>query len=330
MKTYMILGGNGVFGVQLARYLLVNDPQARIVSVGRNPEKHRAYTLCRGVDDSRYEYHQIHMAFEPERLSKLIDAQKPEYIINFAALADGYSWSNSWRYFETNAVALAKVVEPLVNKSPWLKKWVQIGSSEVYGNVAAPATEEMAIKPSSPYSASKAAGDLYLLALAQAQNFQADLIRPSNAYGPGQQLHRIIPRTILSILNGKKLPLQGGGLARKSFIHTDDLSRSIIIMAEKAPKGSVYNAGPKDSISMKDLVQRICDRMRVSFDKVVDMAPDRIGQDAQYLIDSTKIERDFDWKPTVDLNTGLDDVIAWVKEYVDFLKTEPMNFTFRG
>src|SRR5262249_6029826 len=158
-------------------------PEAYVICVGRNSEKPPAFSLHRGIDDSRYEYHQIHVAYEPERLMDLFDSKRPEIIVNIAAQGEGAaSWKHSWRFFETNAVALARMVEPLIGAAPWLRKWVQVGSSEVYGSVTVPATEESPLRASSPYSASKAAADLYLLAVCRTRNFPMNIIRPSNAY----------------------------------------------------------------------------------------------------------------------------------------------------
>lgn len=326
----MILGGNGVFGVQMTRYLLLHVPEAYVICVGRNPEKPPAFSLHRGIDDSRYEYHQIHIVYEPERLMDLLDAKRPGVIVNIAAQGEGAaSWRYSWRYFETNAVALARIVEPLIGV-PWLEKWIQMGSSEVYGSVMKPATEDSPIRSSSPYSASKAAADLYLLSVSRSRNFPMNILRPSNAYGPGQQLHRIIPKTIMCALLGQKLPLQGGGEARKSYIHTDDLSRAIYLIAEKAVSGTVYNVGPKQSIPIRILVEMVCQKVGVPFSDVVQIAPDRIGQDAQYLLDSSRIASDLGWQPVIDLDQGLDDVIAWAKRYLDFLKSQPTGYVFRA
>lgn len=326
----MVLGGNGVFGVQLVRYLLLKAPDVYVIAVGRNPEKPPAFSLHRGIDDSRYEYHQIHIAYEPERLIELLKAKQPSVVVNIAAQGEGAaSWKSSWRYFETNAVALAKVVEPLIG-APWLKKWLQVGSSEVYGSVTAPASEEAPIRPSSPYSASKAAADLYLLSVARSQNFPVNIIRPSNAYGPGQQLHRIIPKAVLCALLGHKLPLQGGGTARKSYIHTDDLSRAIYWIAEKGHLGKVYNAGPKESTAIRTLVEIICEKTSVPFNQLVDLAPDRLGQDAQYLLDSSLIAKDLGWKPEIPLQDGINDVVIWAREHLEYLKKQPTNFTLRA
>ena len=330
MTTYMILGGNGVFGVQMTRYLLLHVPEAYVICVGRNSEKPAAFSLHRGIDDSRYEYHQIHVAYEPERLMELLDSKRPDIIINIAAQGEGAaSWKYSWRFFETNAVALAKIVEPLIGV-PWLRKWVQMGSSEVYGSVDAPATEESPLRASSPYSASKAAADLYLLSISRTRKFPMNIIRPSNAYGPGQQLHRVIPRAVLCAFSGRKLPLQGGGVARKSYIHTDDLSRAIFLISEKAPAGKIYNAGPKESVAIRTLVEKIAEKTGVAFHDLAEVVPDRIGQDAQYLLDSSLIAAELGWQPKTDLDEGISDVVEWVRKHLNFLKQQPAEFIFRA
>ena len=330
MRTYCVLGGNGVFGVHMVSYLLRNVPDAHVIAVGRNPEKPPVFSLHRGIADDRYEYHQIHVGFEPERLLELFEAKKPGVIVNIAAQGEGAaSWKHSWRFYDTNATALARVVEPLVGAS-WLRKWVQIGSSEVYGSVTTPSTEDAPVRPSSPYSVSKAAADMHLTVMHRVRGFPMNVLRPSNAYGSGQQLHRIVPKTVLCALFGRKLPLQGGGVAKKSYIHTHDLSHAIYLLAEKAPAGEIYNAGPPDSTAIRTLVEMVCAKLGVPFDSVVDMAPDRMGQDAQYLLDSGKIRRELGWEPKVGLSEGLDETIAWALKYREELKALPTDFTLRA
>jgi dTDP-glucose 4,6-dehydratase len=242
MKTYVILGGGGSFGVHTALYLLANADARKVICVGRNPEKPGPFSLNVGQGDARYAYHQIHLVHEQDRLFELFDAEKPEVIISYAAQGEGaVSWKKSWRFFETNCVALVKMSEDLM-KRDYLERFIQIGTSELYGSVDFPAREDTPLQPTSPYAASKAAFDMYLLSVARVQGFRMNIIRPSNAYCPGQLLHRVIPRAVLCGLTGQKLPLQGGGRAKKSYIHARDLARAILMVAEKAPLGTVYNA----------------------------------------------------------------------------------------
>ena len=124
------------------------------------------------------------------------------------------SWKHSWRFFETNSMALARLAEELM-KRDWLERFIQIGTSEMYGSVDHATKEDEPIKPSSPYAASKVAFDLYLVSVSRFLKFPMNIIRPSNAYCPGQLLHRVIPKAVWCGLTGHRLPLHGGGRARR-------------------------------------------------------------------------------------------------------------------
>ena len=328
MKTYVILGGNGVFGVHLIMYLLRNHPDIRVIAVGRKPEKIRPFSLHLGIDDERYEYHEIHIANHPDRVSDLIRDREAEVVVNFAAHAEvASSWKVPFHYYETNVVALSKILKNLEGKS-WLRKWVQIGSSEVYGAVERPAAEDAPLRPSTPYALSKMTADLHLEALHQGIGFPMNIIRPSNTYGPGQQLFRIIPRTALCALLGRKLPLQGGGKAVKSYMHAQDLASAIYLIAERAPEGRLYNAGPGEGVTIRRLVEVVCEKTGEPFDKVVEVVPDRMMQDSQYLLDSSRITEDLGWQPTIGLEEGVEETVGWVREHLDVLKDLPTEFRF--
>ena len=330
MKTYVILGGNGVFGVQAAFYLLENANPKKVICVGRNPEKPEAFTLNVGRGDPRYVYHQIHVVYEQDRLFEMFDAERPEVIINFAAQGEGAaSWSKFWRFYETNSVALAKMTEELLHRD-YLERWIQIGTSELYGSCDFPAKEETPIQPTSPYAASKAAADMHLLSIARVLKFPMNIIRPSNAYAPGQLLHRVIPKAVLCGLIGEKLPLHGGGRARKSYIHARDLGRAIHLVSEKAPLGTVYNAGPPEPTSIRDLVAKVAEGMNIPFDQLCEVSGERLGQDSQYWLDSSAIKREVGWEPTIGLEEGIKEMVDWGKKYVDYLKTVPTGYVLRA
>lgn len=327
----MILGGNGVFGVHLTQYLLRTEPDAHVICVGRNPEKPRAFSLHRGIDDARYEYHLIHMVFEADRLLELLRQRQPQFVISFAALAADVasSWRYSTRYYETNTVALARLADALVDAS-WLKRWVQIGSSEIYGSVAGAVDENAPLNPTTPYAVSKAAGDLHLRAIHRVRGFPMNILWPSNAYGPGQQVYRIIPKTILASLLDRKIPLQGGGRAVKSYIHAQDLARAIWVVMHKAAPGECYNLGPERGTAIRDLVELIVRKLGRDFDDVVEMAPDRLGQDAQYLLDSSKIRSQLGWQPLISLDDGIDDTIRWARQFLDDLAPLSTDVVFQA
>jgi dTDP-glucose 4,6-dehydratase len=121
----------------------------------------------------------------------------------------------------------------------------------------------------------------------------------------------------------RQLPLQGGGKAVKSYLHATDLSRAIYLTAHKADVGQCYTVGPDNGISIRDLVYKIIQKLDKNPDNVVKITADRLGQDAAYLIDSTKIKTDLGWKQEISLDAGLDTVIDWVKDNLEEL--EPLS-----
>jgi len=328
-KTYVILGGNGPFGVHTALYLLAHADPKKVICVGRNPQKPAAFSLRVGEGDPRYAYQQIHLVYEQDRLLELCDAEKPEVIVNFAALAHASSWRRAWRFYETNLMALVRITEALVGR-PYLKRWIQIGSSELYGSVDAPAKEDAPLLPSSPYAVSKAAGDMHLLSMIKVLKFPMNILRPSNAYGPGQQLYRVIPRAVLCGLTGQRLPLHGGGQARKSYIHARDLGRAIHLVSERAPLGTVYNVGPAEPVAIRDLVELVAEAMDMPFDQLCEVSEDRVGEDAQYWIDSSAIRHDVGWEPTISHREGIQEMIEWGKTYLEDLRAAPTEYVLHA
>jgi dTDP-glucose 4,6-dehydratase len=329
MKSYIILGGGGVFGVHTALYLLEHADARKVICVGRNPVKPAPFSLNVGAGDPRYEYHQIHIVHEQDRLFELFDRERPEVIISFAAQGEGaVSWKKSWRFFDTNGTALVKMSEELMSR-PYLQRFIQIGTSELYGSVEHAAKEDDPIRPTSPYAASKAAFDLYLMSVASVLKFPMNIIRPSNAYAPGQQLHRVIPRAVLCGLTGQKLPLQGGGRAEKSYIHARDLARAIHLVAEQAPLGRVYNAGPAQPTSIRALVEKTAAALQMPFEQLCEITPDRLGQDSRYWLDSGAIKRDVGWEPEISLEDGLGEMVAWGRTYLSALRGMSTDYVLR-
>jgi dTDP-glucose 4,6-dehydratase len=330
MTSYVILGGNGVFGVHAAFCLLAQDDTRRVICVGRNPEKSEPFTLRLGHGDPRYSYQQIHIVFEQDRLFELLDREQPEVIVNFAAQGEGAaSWKYSWRYFDTNATALARITEELMQRK-YLKRWIQIGTSELYGTVSRPARESDPILPTSPYAASKAAGDMHLISIAKTMKFPMNIIRPSNAYAPGQQLHRIIPRAVVCGLSGQKLPLHGGGVSKKSYMHARDLGRAIHLVAAKAELGKVYNVGPSEPVAIRELVELVAGTIGLKLEQLCEMAKPRFGEDWVYWLDSSAIAKDLGWCPETTLADGIREMVSWGRKYIGELASLPQTYTFHA
>ena len=329
-KRYAVLGGGGSFGIHTSKYLLEQSDAERVIGVGRNPARPEPFTLNVGKGDKRYSYHAYHVTHEIDLLLELLDKEKPQVIVNYAAQGEGaVSWKHSWRFFETNSMALARLAEELM-KRPYLERFIQIGTSEMYGSVEHATKEDEPIKPTSPYAASKVAFDMYLMSVHKFLKFPMNIIRPSNAYCPGQLLHRVIPKAVVCGLTGRKLPLQGGGRAEKSYIHARDLARAIHMVAEKAPLGTIYNVGPLKPTSIRTLVEIIAKVMGLPFEQVCQVTEDRLGQDSRYWLDSSAIKRDLGWEPKISLEEGIKEMVEWGKTYLDQLRDWPMDYTLRA
>lgn len=328
-KKYAILGGGGSFGIHAAMYLLDHANPEKVIGIGRNPLRSEPFSL--NIDKcENYEYHARHVTYEFDLLMELLDQEKPDVIINFAAQGEGAaSWKHSWRFFETNSMALARLAEEL-SKRDWMERFIQIGTSEMYGSVDHATKEDEPIKPTSPYAASKVAFDMYLESIHKFQKFPMNIIRPSNAYCPGQLLHRIIPKTIICGLKGEKLPLHGGGKAEKSYIHARDLGRAIHMVSENAPLGKIYNCGPENPTSIREVVERTAKALGVAFEDVCQMSEDRLGQDSRYWLDSSAIRHDLDWTPQIGWDEGLAEMVEWGRKYFEELKDVPTGYTLRG
>jgi dTDP-glucose 4,6-dehydratase len=226
-------------------------------------------------------------------------------------------------------MALARLVESLMSRD-YLERFIQIGTSELYGSVSFAAKEDTPMQPSSPYAASKAAFDMYLVSVNRVLKFPMNIIRPSNAYCPGQLLHRVIPKAVVCGLTKKKMPLHGGGRAEKSYIHARDLARAIHLVANGAPLGTTYNAGPPQPISIRALVETVAQVMGLRFEELCEVTGDRLGQDARYWLDSSAIKRDVGWEAEIGLEDGIREMVDWGKRYIDQLKNWPMDYVMRA
>jgi dTDP-glucose 4,6-dehydratase len=314
----------------MAKYLLDHDLADRLICIGRNPKKPEVYSLGVGASDSRYKYYQAHMLHEPDILMRIFDHEQPECIINFAALAYATSWTDSYRYYDTNVVALAKLTE-LIRDREYFKHWMQIGSSEVYGPaVNEPSKETDAPNPTSPYAVSKLAGDLHLKTYFDSIQFPMNIIRPSNAYAPGQQLYRVMPRAAYCALKGITFPLEGGGIAQKSFLHARDMADAIYKILSLAPLGEIYNAGTKSSTSIRRIVELIANGADVEFSSFANITEGRKTEDSRYLLDNTKIANELDWRPSTTLEEGITEIVSWVKKYLSQLENMSQTYELRS
>jgi dTDP-glucose 4,6-dehydratase len=281
-------------------------------------------------DHQNFNFHQLDLNQDLHKIVDLIHAEKPEYVFNFAAQSMvGESWQNPDHWFMTNAVSTVKLHDAL-RKLDFLKRYVHISTPEVYGSCEGFVKEDFPFNPSTPYAVSRAAADMSLRTFRAAYDFPVVTTRAANVYGPGQQLYRIIPRTILFILLGKKIELHGGGSSTRSFIHMRDVSDATWKIAQHGVNGDTYHISTDEVISIRDLVAKICTKLGANFEDHVEIVGVRLGKDSAYHLDSTKARTELGWADQIKLDAGIDECISWVKGNLETLRNEPMNYIHKA
>lgn len=328
--TVAVLGANSFSGQDFVD-LLLDDPRYRVVGISRSPERSPLFLKYRArADLSRYVYHPLDMNRQFDELAQVLDAERPAAIVNFAAQSEvAPSWDHPEHWFETNTVALAKLVNHL-RRQNYLQRYVHISSPEVYGTCTGRVTEDAPLNPSTPYAASKAAADLLLATYRKQFEFPVMWVRATNVYGAGQQLFKIIPRSAIYALTGRTIELHGGGRAVKSYIHIRDVSRGELAILERGELGHIYHLSPDAGSSVHDIVAKVCGLVGVDFAVAVKTVDERPGQDAAYVIDSTRARTQFGWRPTIKLDEGLKDVVEWVRSNLDEIRHLPLNYEHRA
>ncbi|MFH1229711.1 MAG: NAD-dependent epimerase/dehydratase family protein, partial [Candidatus Aenigmatarchaeota archaeon] len=222
MSKVAVIGSNSFSGSHFVDFLLSNT-QHTVIGTSRSPEPKDIYLPYRKNRNlKRFRFHRFDLNEDIAALLAFLDKEQPEIIVNYAAQNEvGPSWENPVHWYRTNALAVVALTHHLKDKK-YLKRYVQISSPEIYGTCQGNVYENAPYNPSTPYAASKAAGDMFIQTLIKSLNFPATIIRSTNVYGPGQKLFKIIPKAIISIKTGRKIPLDGGGKAIKSYIHIRD------------------------------------------------------------------------------------------------------------
>jgi dTDP-glucose 4,6-dehydratase len=216
-----------------------------------------------------------------------------------------------------------------LRKLDFLEKYVHVSTPEVYGSTDGLVAENFEFAPSTPYAVSRAACDLHLLTFYEAYGFPVVFTRAANVYGPGQQLHRIIPRVMLFAKTGRRLQLHGGGHSIRSFVHIEDVAEATRMIAIDGTPGSAYHVSTTSTLSIRDLVDQICQMTGVPFDDLVEVTPDRLGKDEAYLLDTTRLRDDLGWSDSIDLRQGLAETLRWLEENLSLLEQLPYDYRHR-
>lgn len=323
--TCLVLGSNAFSGASFVDYLL--EQGYPVIGCSRSAEAHPAFLPYKWAKrPGEFHFHRYDLNSDLDALMDLIHLKKPAYVVNFAAQSMvAESWKNPDHWFTTNVVSTVRFHDRL-RQCSFLKRYVHVTTPEVYGSTSGLIDEHAPFNPSTPYAVSRAAGDMSLKTFFSAYNFPVVFTRAANVFGPGQQLYRIIPRTILFIKLGQKLQLHGGGHSERSFIHIRDVADATLrIMCDGTP-GETYHISTSRIVSVRALVAMICERMGVKFEDCVEIVGERLGKDAAYLLDSSKLRSQLGWQDKITLEHGIDETIAWVEKYFDDIKNEPFDY----
>jgi dTDP-glucose 4,6-dehydratase len=327
-RCVLVIGSNSFTGSHFVNYVL-DKTDANVVGISRSSEYNSVFLpyRYRKAVSGRFHFEQIDINRDFDEFIRLCEVVCPEIVVNYAAqgeVRNSWRWPEQW--YETNCLGVVRVAEFLKDRE-YLKKYVAVSTPEVYGTTGEQIKEGHTYHPSTPYAASKLAGDLHLLVLHKRYGFPVVFTRAANLYGIHQQLYRIIPRATIYMKLGRKLELHGRGQAERAFIHARDVADLTWRAIEKGKNGETYHLAPDDGLrNIASIVRTICNRMNVPFEKAVDLVDENYGQDARFSMDNGKVKRELGWTQRVQFEDGVDETIRWIEENWTFLRQQPLDY----
>lgn len=326
---YLVLGSNSFSGATFCDYLAERGHD--VIATSRSQEPHVAmlpYKWAKREGQVRFE--RIDINHDLDALDALLRREKPTHIVNFAAQSMvAESWENPDHWMMTNVVSTVRLHERL-RRYDGLERYVHVTTPEAYGSTEGWVREDHHYAPSTPYAVSRAASDMSLQAYFANYGFPVVFTRAANVYGPGQQLYRIIPRTIVSAMGGAKLRLDGGGKSVRVFIHMRDVSDATMKVAESGRLGECYHISGYELVSIRELVEMIIETLGKSFEDCVEIGPERPGKDTAYTLDSFKIRSELAWRDTIGLQQGISDVIQWAERFRSDMTDLPTRYVHKS
>ena len=320
--NFLIIGSNSFSGSHFIDYLL--KKKHRTFGVSRSKEINSIFLpYKKNTNKKLFKFYKCNLNSSRgiKLIINLIKKKKINYIVNFAAQAMvAESWKFPIDYYNTNILSQAKLHLKLLNIKN-IKKFVQVSTPEVYGDNKGIINENSNYNPSTPYAVSRAACDLHLMNLFKNYRFPVVFTRAANVYGPGQQIYRIVPKTIMSSLGNKNMFLHGGGISQRSFIYITDVAEATYNICLKGDCGEIYHISGNHVIKIKNLVRKIFKLTKNIYSKFVRISKDRPGKDQLYYLNNMKLIKKFKCKPKINLDQGLYNTISWIKENYKYLSS---------
>ena len=307
----LVTGGLGFIGSNFIRYLLDKYSDVEVINVdamlyGSNPNN-----LKDIKGDERCEFVKGRID-DYELMSKLV--RDVDAIVNFAAETHvDRSISNPQAFLQSNVIGVFTILEAIRKVNPDARL-VHISTDEVYGDILQGSfKEEDRLRPSSPYSASKASADMFVLAYVRTYGINASITRCTNNYGPYQFPEKLIPKTIIRASMGLKVPIYGTGKNVRDWLFVIDHCEAIDLVLREGRKGEIYNISAGEEKTNLEVVKTILKIMGKDED-LIEFVEDRPGHDVRYSLDSTKIREELGWKPKHSFEEGIRKTVKWYLE----------------
>jgi dTDP-glucose 4,6-dehydratase len=312
MAKVLITGGCGFIGTNLIRYILSDVPDFSIINYdlltyagnlentsGLEAQYPERYKFVRGdISDAA-------------KVSEVFEENKFELVLNLAAESHvDRSIEAAGVFIRTNVMGTQVLLDAAQKYK--VSRFLHVSTDEVYGSLGATGafTEDLPLKPNSPYSASKASSDLLVRAYIKTFGLDAVITRCSNNYGPYQFPEKLIPLMIANALEEKELPVYGDGKNIRDWIHVTDHAMGIVTVALKGKTGQAYNMGGDAEKMNIEIVKLILSRMNKP-ESLIKYVKDRPGHDFRYAMDFSKIEKELGWRPLMTFEEGLSSTIDW-------------------
>lgn len=315
--TLLVTGGAGFIGSNFIFYWLKHHPEDRVVCLDKLTYAGNLATLAPVMDHPNFRFVRGDIC-DRTAVKRLFEEEQPQAVINFAAESHvDRSIQAPEVFLQTNVLGTQVLLDACCAHGG--VRFHQVSTDEVYGDLPLDRpdllfTEESPLRPSSPYSASKAGADLLTLAYCRTYGLPVTVSRCSNNYGPYQFPEKLIPRMIVRALAGKTLPVYGGGENVRGWLHVDDHCAALDAILQRGVAGEVYNIGGRSERTNLEIVGLICHRLDVPPEQVVHVA-DRKGHDKRYAIDSGKLSSQLGWQPQVSFDHGMDETINWYLDH---------------
>ncbi|MGD8546260.1 MAG: dTDP-glucose 4,6-dehydratase [Candidatus Bathyarchaeota archaeon] len=304
----LVTGGLGFIGSNFIKYILNKDTDFEIInldslSYGSNPanlkniEKKASYRIVKG-------------SITDENLIKSI-IKEVDAVINFAAETHvDRSISDPEPFLLSNTLGTFTLLEAA--RKADIKRFLQVSTDEIYGTAYGIQSfkEGQTLNPSNPYSASKAAADMYVTAYHRTYGLQTVITRSTNNFGPYQFPEKFIPKTIIRALKNVPVPIYGSGKQTRSWIHVTDHCRALESVLHKGRPGEIYNISTKNEIENLKVAHNILQLLHKQ-KKLIHFVEDRPGHDLRYSLDSSKIRSELDWEPKLSFSQALKSTVKW-------------------